>query len=217
MLLLGGCFSLSRDAPPVREYVLGGRPAPTAPVTRTESPVNGAARTVGLRRADVAAYLRSAAIVLRRGEHEVIASPFHRWREPLDQAIDRVVATHLQTQAPVRAVDIAPWDARTRHDVWVQLRVRQFEGVLGDGVSPPHTRLDADWDVVRPLDGRVLVRGHTRRTSGVWAAGDYQSLVRALDADLAALAHDLADCLGRFRNDTTPPASCGPVASIPDR
>jgi uncharacterized lipoprotein YmbA len=199
VLASSGCFALARSSPPIRYYVLGATaPAPTA-----------GALTVGLRRADVAAYLGNPGIVVRRGENEVAASEFHRWSEPLDEAINRVVAVRLAAQPPVRAVDVAPWSPRARHNLVVQLHVIRFEGVSDAAGASGRVHLDAGWDIVYPLDGRVLIRGHTVAREGTWTVGDYNALVGALDATLATLASDIGGCLAGFRNDSTPPASCG--------
>lgn len=221
-LPLGACFKLSRNAPPIRQYVLGGAPAGTSNSTSngtsngtSNSTTNGTtatrstgAYTVGIRRADVAAYLNTPAIVVRRDGNEVISSDFHRWSEPLSEAINRVVATRLATTAPVRAVQVAPWSPRTQLDVLLQLHVRRFEGETADG-GAGRIQLDAAWDLILPRDGRVLVRGHTQVRDGAWSAGNYPALVNALDGSLATLARDIASCLAGFRNDSTPPARCG--------
>lgn len=198
-LTMGGCVTLSRTSPPIREYVLSS--VPPEPTSGTW--------TVGLRRADVAAYLTGPAIIVRQGEHEVVASDFHRWREPVDEALNRVVASNLTGLSPVRAVEVAPWATRAHHNVWVQLHVARFEGVLPQGSADAFADLDATWDIIRPLDGRVLVSGRTTRRSGSLKVGDYRILVAALDSALTVLARDIASCLGRFRNDTTPPSRCG--------
>jgi uncharacterized lipoprotein YmbA len=198
-----GCFKLSRSSPPIREYVLRGATPPAAE----------GRLTVGIRRADVASYLSGPAIMVRRGDNEIVASEFHRWREPLDEAINRVVATNLTGLSPVRAVDVAPWATRSQHDYWVQLHIVRFEGVTNASGGTPRTEMDASWDIVRPVDGRVLVRGRTTLREGAWNTGDYSTLVNALDGTLATLARDIASCLGGFRNDSTPPSRCGTGAS----
>ena len=206
-LLSAGCFALSRKSPPIRYYALGATAA---------APTQGTL-TLGLRRADVAAYLGNPGIVVRRGENEMTASEFHRWSEPLDEAINRVVAVRLASLPPVRAVDIAPWSARARHNLIVQLHVTRFEGVTDATAASGRVHLEAGWDIVFPADGRVLIRGHTVAREGTWRSGDYNALVGALDATLATLARDISGCLAGFRNDSTPPAQCGAGAAASSR
>lgn len=220
LLVLAGCFKLSRDAPRVQYFVLSGAAQPSAAAgTATGAPSgapstpNGAGLALGLRRISLASYLAAPAILIRRGVNEIVASEFHRWGEDLGEGINRVVAGHLATTPPIRSVDIAPWAARVRHDYVVQLQVSRFEGVADSAATQGRSHLSAGWDIVRPLDGRVLMRGRTDVLGDPWRVGDYSSLVTSLDAALARLARDIGSCLSRFPNDSTPPASCGSGAA----
>lgn len=215
LLVLSGCFKLSRDTPRVQHFVLSGavpsgvaadtvtgaRPAPST------SP-NGAGLALGLRRIDLASYLAVPSIVTRRGANEIVVSQFHRWGEDLGAGINRVVAAQLATSPPVRSVDVAPWATRARHDFYVQLHVLRFEGVADSAATTGRSHLVAGWDIIRPLDGRVLVRGSTESLEGPWRVGDYGALVTALDAALGRVARDISSCLSRFPNDSTPPGRC---------
>ncbi len=217
-LLLTGCFRLSRESPTLQRFVLSGGAAAggTAPAlsaaAATGSGVAAAARrsdlTLGLRRMDLATYLATPDIVVRQGVNRLITSQFHRWGEDLGRAINRVVATHLDDMPAVRAVEVAPWQARAQHDYLVQLHVMRFEGVVDSGAADGRVHVQAGWDIIRPLDGRVLIRGSTDERGGPWRAGDYGGLVSQLDAALVRVARDISSCLGRFSNDSTPPQSC---------
>ncbi|MBC7897921.1 MAG: membrane integrity-associated transporter subunit PqiC, partial [Cytophagaceae bacterium] len=90
--------------------------------------------------------------------------------------------------------------------------VFRFEGVADSAATEGRTHLVAGWDIIRPLDGRVLVRGSTETLDGPWRVSDYSELVTGLDAALARLARDISSCLSRFPNDSTPPARCDSVA-----
>lgn len=215
LLVLAGCFKLSRDTPRVQYFVLSGAAPPSAVAdTVTSTPTgarpapDGAGLALGLRRIDLASYLAVPAIVTRRGVNEIVVSEFHRWGEDLGQGINRAVAAHLASAPPVRSVDVAPWAARARHDYLVQLHVSRFEGVADSAATEGRSHLVAGWDIIRALDGRVLVRGRTEALEGPWRVSDYGRLVTSLDAALAGLARDIRHCLSRFPNDSTPPARC---------
>lgn len=216
LLVLAGCFKLSRDTPRVQYFVLGGAAAPGAAAdsvsgTRNVSPStpDSAGLVLGLRRIDLASYLAVPTIMMRRGANEIVGSHSHRWGEDLGQGINRAVAAHLASAPPVRSVDAAPWSSRARHDYLVQLHVSRFEGVADSAATEGRSHLVAGWDIIRPLDGRVLVRGSTEALAGPWRVRDYAALVTALDAALATVARDIGDCLSRFPNDSTPPSRCG--------
>jgi len=221
LLVVAGCFRLSRDAPRVQYFVVSGVAQPgdvaqpsavaaTSPGTPTgvASATDEAGLALGLRRLKLASYLSMPSIVIRRGVNEIVVSDFHRWGEDLGEGINRVVAAHLARTELVRTVDIAPWALRARHDFLVQLHVSRFEGVADSAATQGRSHLTAGWDIIRPLDGRVLVRGSTEALHGSWRVGDYAGLVTGLDSALARLARDISACLSRFPNDSTPPANC---------
>lgn len=219
LIVLAGCFKLSRDTPRVQHFVLSGaKPSSIAADTATGTPTaspstpNGAGLALGLRRIDLASYLAVPSIVMRRGANEIVVSQFHRWGEDLGDGINRAVAAQLASTAPVRSVDVAPWTARARHDFVVQLHVSRFEGVADSAAISGRSHMAAAWDIIRPLDGRVLMRGSTESLDGPWRVGDYGALVTALDAALAKVARDIRSCLARFPNDSTPPSRCESAA-----
>jgi len=212
---LGGCVKLARESPRLQLYVLGTGAAEALPSATTGAPpATREAYRVGLRRLELASYLSVPTIMIRRGANELVVSEFHRWAGDLEQSINREVGVYLARTPRVRSVDVAPWTARARHDVLVQLHISRFEGVIVDSAAKEgRVHVIAGWDIVRPFNGAVLVRGNTDDRGGTFRVGDYASLVTALDAALSRVAVDIGACLTRFPNDSTPPASCGSVSA----
>lgn len=216
LIATAGCFRLSRESPPLQQYVLGGVARDSvsglAGADGDATRVSGPAETtggyaVGLRRAGVAAYLDVPLLVVRDGGHRVVTSEFHRWGENLTEGINRVVASKLAAGAPRYRVDVAPWAPRATHDFLVQLQITRFEGVREAAGNRIHVR--ADWDIIRPRDGRVLLRGRTDRQDGSWNGTDYSQLVARLDDALGGVAQDIRRCLSRFSTDSlAPPPRC---------
>lgn len=196
VLALAGC-SLGRGAPPEQHYVLGGGP----PEAVVAAPGELGGLAVGMRRLQLAAYLESPAIVVRRGDRaqELALSEFHRWSEPLGEGINRAVAGYLTAAAPFRVVDVAPWPARAEHDYLVELHVLRFEGVAprDPAATEGEAHMLVTWAIVRPKDGEVLARGTTDYRKGGWRIGDYAGLVALLDTGVHALS---AELLGSLRN-----------------
>lgn len=211
-LVLAGCFKLSRESPRLQLFALGGASAASAmnATTATASPSapSRSGLVVGLRRLDLASYLSTPAVVWRRGANQIVVSEFHRWGGDLDEGINRALAGHLRGLAPVQAVDVAPWQARARHDFVLQLHVSRFEGVADSAATEGRIHVMAGWDVIRPLDGALLLRGSSEDRGTAWRVGDYAGLVTQLDAALLRIARDISACLARFPNDSTPPAGC---------
>ncbi|HSJ12787.1 MAG TPA: PqiC family protein [Longimicrobiales bacterium] len=195
-LAIGGC-SLGRKTTPLEQYVLG-----EARSVENPAPVDLRSLVIGMRRLDLAPYLATPAIAVRR-ESRIVHSEYHRWGEDPREGINRAVARYLAA-LPVRAVDVAPWPAASRHDFLVQLHVSRFEGVATPaGAGEAH--LLSSWEIYREQDGTVLARGTTDYREPGWQIGDYAGLVMLLDRGLRTLVNDLASCLGTLAAD--PPTS----------
>jgi uncharacterized lipoprotein YmbA len=191
---LPGCVSLGRDSPPLEEYVIGG--ARTADALAPIPGLDGVA--VGLRRLDLAPYIATPAIVVRRGEREIVTSDYHRWAEEPASGISRAVAGHLADAGSFRAVDVAPWPVRSRYDYLVQLHVTRFEGVVaGDtGAARGAAHVRAAWEIIRQEDETVLARGISEHREDGWSVGDFADLVALLDRGLVVVSRDLATAIG---------------------
>ena len=232
ILILSGCFQLSRQAPQVQYFVLAGASqaaagfdtvslrapstiarAPALPPAAAPAPAppasGGAGLTIGMRRIDLASYLSSEpGMVVRHSASRIDVSQFYQWAGELQEGINRAMAAHLAGASSVRAVDVAPWSTGTRHDFIVQLRISRFEGVVDSASTNGRVHVLAGWDIVRPLYNTVLLRGTTDDRAGAFRVGDYAALATQLDAALARVAREIATCLARFPNDSTPPVSC---------
>jgi uncharacterized lipoprotein YmbA len=203
-----GCFSLSRDTPAIQRYVLSGATPLAA------APHDPAGMTLGLRRPGLAGYLATPSIIVRRGEHGIGTSEYHRWGEDLALSISRAVASHLTASAPVAAVSVAPWPVRAEHHFLVQLHVARFEGVADSALAATHgaAQLSATWEIVHPVDGRVLARGATAYRREGWRVGDHAALVTLLEDGLASLAGEVVACaqrISRTEPAPEPPLACG--------
>ena len=202
LLTEAACFSLARPTPPLEEYVLGAgpRPVPAAPARD----VGGV--TVGLRRLDLAPYLSTTAIVVRRGSR-VITSEFRRWGEEPSAGIMRAVALSLGAAPTILAVDVAPWPVQAQHDYLVQLHVSHLEGVAAEDSTATEAEVHvmASWEIIRSQDGALVARGETDRRETGWKVGDYRGLVARVDKGLTGLASDLAACLVRIASATPAP------------
>lgn len=196
LISVAGCFRLARQTPPLEGYVLGSG-VRTSVAT---APRDAAGLNVGLRRLDLAEYLASAAIVVRR-ESRVLTSPYHRWSEEPAAGIVRTLAASLRESPAIRAVDVAPWAVRTAHDYVIQMHISRLEGVapVDSTATDGEVLLLASWEIIRPSDGALAARGVTDHRQNSWKVGDYSGLVARLDKGLAMLAVDVAACLVRLK------------------
>jgi len=216
LVLLAGCFSLSRGAPPQQHYVLGaGGPAERAVLPVDRQVPDSSLQVVGLRTLRLADYLATPFIVVRRGAHQVEFSEYHRWGEDLGRSINRDVAIRMAALAASHQVQAAPWPAGTAPDLVVQVHILRFEGVTGDDREQDtgEAHLLATWEILDPRGGAVRAHGTTEVRQGGWSVGDFDGLVRLLSAGLETLAEDLAQGLERaltFRGPASPDPSAPP-------
>lgn len=197
LALLAGC-GLSRGPAPVQHYVLGGGLLGERAAPGDAGPV------VGVRRLQVAPYLLSSSLVVRRGADRVTYAEFHRWAEPLADGIGRAVAGYLAAGPAVGRAEVAPWTLRTHHDYLVQLHVLRFEGIAPPAPAGPdpaaaavgEAQVIVTWEILRPRDGEVLARGRLDHREPGWPVGDHAALAAALDRGVRALAGEIAGGLG---------------------
>jgi uncharacterized lipoprotein YmbA len=211
VIALAGCFSLARESPTLEQYVLGGAPPvaaqPAAPTAEADAALAGL--NVGIRRLNLASYLATPAIIVRRGTHQIVQSDFHRWGEELGAGISRTVAAHV-AGTPVGAVDVAPWPVRARYDYVLHLQVSAFEGTIADGAATGSAHMLTLWEISRQLDGVQLARGVTDYRAPGWRPGDYAALVSMLDRGLEGLARDIRRCLALLAAESPQPDGSTP-------
>ena len=195
LVTVAGCFSLARPTPPLEEYLLGGGARAEAAARARDA----GGVTIGLRRLDLAPYLATTAIVVRRGSR-IETSGFRRWGEDPSAGIMRAVAVSLRAAPAVLAVDIAPWQVRAPHDYLVQLHITHLEGVVAENAAATEGEVHvmASWEILRAQDGTLVARGETDRREAGWKVGDYLGLVTRIDNGLTGLASDVAACLVRL-------------------
>lgn len=216
LLVSTGCFKLARTSPPVERYVLGGARLVSAEVTPREATMRAAtvgeaavrdsgAISLGLRRLELAPYLATLAIVVRRADNEIITSGFHRWAEGPSAGLNRAVSGYLALTPGIRSVDVAPWPIRSAHDFIVQLHVARLEGVApaDHRATQGEAHLLAQWEILRPSDGVLLARGATDYRASGWVVNDYSGLVARLDQGLVVLTKDLIACLAQVGREPT--------------
>ena len=196
LISLTGCFSLAREEPPQRHYVLGGGVA----LDDTTTSRGPAGLTIGVRRLQLAPYLESPFIVIRRGAHEIGFSEYHRWGERLDGGINQAVAGYLAARGGFRGVDVAPWAPREQYDYLIQLQVQRFEGLAPESATAAEGEVHmlATWEILRQKDSAVLARGTTDYREPGWRVDDYSGLVTSLNKGLNVLSGDLMSSIARL-------------------
>ena len=180
LMALAGCagtpspktnfYSLSVEAPVRPEPAAGGAAAPLTRVAVTRVAIPGIADR--------------PQIVSRTASNSVEIFDFHRWAEPLPEAIPRVIAGNLARQlGPGHAVSASIMPALPP-DVRVAVDVQRFEAAMGTGVT-----VEALWSV-RPGAGEP--RGGRSLVEEPAAEAGHEGIAAAYSRALAAVARDIA-------------------------
>ena len=104
-MTLSGCALPQAQSDPTRFYVLSTDAVPAPPASNG----NGSAHSVlYVREVELAGYLRSRPLIVRRGENEIEFREFALWGEPLDLGIARVLREELLASGVVKVVVTSP-------------------------------------------------------------------------------------------------------------
>jgi uncharacterized lipoprotein YmbA len=186
LLTLAGCSLPQAQSDPTRFYVLS-----TDPV-RAASPSN--APVILLREVELANYLRSRPVIVRRGENEIQFREFALWGEPLDHGIARVLREELLARGAASAVlSSASRREHTNVNYSLSVRVLACEGEANGDIA-----FRAVWDLAstEPKPAAVA-HGDFRPTTLRWDGKSEASLAAQLSQAVAGLAAEIAGALGK--------------------
>jgi uncharacterized lipoprotein YmbA len=182
-LFLAGCNVIPPpQADATRTYVLA---APAAPAAGATAP--GALR-IGLRSVDLAGYLRTDDLVVRRGPNELSLNDYARWGEPLDAGIARVLRARLLADPSVASVEGPRPEPTDPRDYDVSVEILHCEG------GPDAASFAARIEIATP-DGRVVARRVYVAPAEAWDGRDYARLAALLSGDVAGLGGVIASAL----------------------
>lgn len=169
-----GC---ARSAP-ARFYLLEAILEPAAP---------SGEGSLGLRVDPLPDHLRRAELATRVGPHEIAYRDFHRWAEPLDQALPGVLAENLARATGQAKVWLHPWTVAPPPTRQIRVRIERF---------------DAD-----PLGRVVLVADSVE--DGIWQRHrlEVEADSPASEAVVAAKSQALAELAARLAKPREPTAA----------
>ena len=186
MLLMGGCFKLSKgERQPVSFYSLSHLSRSETDV-RAEKTENPSILAVDLVR--FPEYLNQPQIVSRESDNKLHMEEFHRWAEPLKDNFERTLKENLSILTPDDRFLIIPWKAAVQIDYEVAVEVIRFDGKLGGDAF-----LTAAWAILDE-GGKEVLRAR-KSTFNKGAGHDYESLVRAMSSTLIELSREIAAAL----------------------
>jgi uncharacterized lipoprotein YmbA len=181
LLAWSGCSLPQPQPDPTRFYVLSTDAARAA--AQPSAPV------VQMREVELASYLRTRPVIVRRGENEIEFREFALWGEPLDLGIARVVREELLARGAAGAV-LASTARRSQDkaDMELSIRVLACEGGASGEVA-----FRAVWELgALGTKAATVASGDYRATDLRWDGKNEASLAAQLSQAVARLAGEIA-------------------------
>jgi len=206
--LLAGCdFIPAPQADATRYYVLSGpvvssviTPGPAAANAGAASPaarMSAANRglRLGLKRVELAGYLKTRSMVVRNGTNEVVLEDFQRWAEPLDEGIGRMVLARLLADPAVGRVLPQPFPFDAERDYDIAIEVIRCEGGT-DGSGGGAARFAAVVEITTAGSNPLVVAHNIfAAPDAAWDGRDFGQLAALLGGDVAALSREIVSSL----------------------
>lgn len=181
-LLLSSCSLPQPQADPTRFYIL-------APSDGEVAASAAQAPALHVRPIELASYMRSRPLIVRKSNNEIEFREFARWGEPLEQGIARVLREELLARGAVSAVTISGVRAANRPaDYELAVRVLACEGTADGGVN-----FRAMWELSAAGDkSSIAARGDYRANELKWDVRNEGALAGRLSQAVAGLAAEIA-------------------------
>ncbi len=135
-------------------------------------------------------YLDRPQIVTRRSDSTIAVDDFHRWLEPVGDAIYRVVSENLDALIDDAVVVAFPYTHISDLDYQLIGRVSRFDAdETGTAV------LQLQWGVISSREEIVVQPRRARYEASAADPGDYTALARAMSDVLQQFSRDVAESL----------------------
>lgn len=180
-VLLAGCAT----SKPVQYYQLSAMREDRAPA---EFAVPKEA-TIGLGPVSLPEYLVRPQIVSRTSANRLTISNSHRWAEPLEENLPRVLSENLSALLGTDRILSQPWTNARKVDCQIVVDVLQFEGGPNGTVN-----LISRWKVMG-RDGLVLLPERRSSITLNATAQDQEAMIVALSQGVLGLAREIAAAL----------------------
>lgn len=185
---LAGCKVLPEaQSDPTRSFILATKTGDAAVPAAAGAPI------VNLRSLELADYLRSRALIVRRGENEIEFREFTQWGEGLDLGIARVLREELLARGSAAAIQLPGSRTGSGSGAGVDLRIRVLacEGGVDGAIV-----FRAAWELTRG-PGRPASRGNYRAENVRWQQTNEASLAAGISEAVAGLAAEIANALAK--------------------
>ncbi len=141
--------------------------------------------SLGIGPIQIPEYLQRKEMVLNRDRHKLSVHEYHRWAEPLEAGITRVVSLNLAALLDTHEVQVFPWRRDAVPDYGISITVVQF------AVHNLQANLIVEWTLSVPGDNKVLVSHISQFSQAVYkdepeqVAAAYSQLLMQLNREIA--------------------------------
>jgi uncharacterized lipoprotein YmbA len=177
LALVGACAR----SQPTSFYTLA---ATTEPRLENRS---GTGLVIGLGPVTVPQYLDRPDIVTREGDNRMRLAELHKWSEPLEPLLTRIMAEDLYGLLDANDVIPLPQRSDIRLDRVVAVDVSRFDADDAGSVV-----LDARWRVYRGDGNTLVTSGRSLVTEQGAPVPDYDSIVAAMSRAVGAATEEIA-------------------------
>jgi hypothetical protein len=181
-LVVAGCAGKSA---PTQFYMLG-------PVMSDEvesHPANSTSTVyITLDTVEIPEYLNRPQIVTHVDRAEYQIDEFHRWMEPLQDNLTRVIANHISVLLNPKGIDILYTARPVKTEYTIVVQILRMEGKLGQGMF-----LDARWSFFDQQDETPVVTKRFVRIQEFTSDDTYQGLLQTQNRSIESLCRAMAD------------------------
>ena len=160
------------------------------PVTPMPASWHAEAPSVYLAAVRVPRYVDRPEVMQRAGPNRLDAADLHRWAEPLERSVTRVLGEDLARRLASQRVFTYPEEPRLAVDYRVWIEVVRLDGRIGDALH-----LVARWSLADGASGTVL--SASREDVAVPAGGSMAAFVAAHAQALDKVAASIAAAVQR--------------------
>jgi uncharacterized lipoprotein YmbA len=180
VIWLAGCGS----SPPIHFYTLSAEASldPVAPVKDD--------RSISVGPVTLPEVIERPQFVLRTSPNRVTLVEEHRWAEPLQSEIPRILAENLSRLLGTKQVAVYPQSAGDHAESRVAVDVQRFESTLGSRVS-----IDVLWTIRQGSGSEALFKTGRSSLEEPVADPSYEALAAALSRGLVRVSRDIADAI----------------------
>jgi len=177
------------------QYYTLGEPAARSRDSRESASIASTPRSgdrtgtvgIGVGPVMVPGYLHRTQIVTRNGADQVELAMFHRWAEPLEDGMARILAEEIAARVPTERVVTFPWRGVVARAIQYQVVVTvvRFDGHEGGDVT-----LDTRWRILDSQGGEQAFRRSTVIEAS--KAPGHEPIVAAMTRALVSLGREIA-------------------------